>query len=61
MPEATTIRVACRFCGAEIWAQSDNPEPECEECGEMAANACRELFEAEETLRPLTEWQWWEV
>lgn len=61
MPSATTVRVKCRFCGVEMWAQSDNGAPECEECGDLAAQACRESWEVEETLHPLTEWEWWET
>lgn len=60
-PEATTVRVPCRFCDKMIWAQSDNGEPECEECGALATDVCNDLYEVELTLHPLTEWQWWEV
>lgn len=61
MARSEAIRTQCRFCGKEIWAQSDNGEPECEECGDMAAKACHDSVEVEETLHPLTVWQWWEV
>lgn len=56
-PEATTVRVPCRFCGEEIWAQSDNGEPECRDCGLLAFDADMDLYEVELTLHPLTEWE----
>lgn len=56
-PEATTVRVPCRFCGKEVSAQSDNPEPECQDCGLLAFDAEMDLYEVELTLHPLTEWQ----
>jgi hypothetical protein len=60
-PEATTIRTECRFCGKEIWAQSDNGEPQCVDCDDLETAALRDSFEVEQTLRPLTEWEQGEV
>jgi hypothetical protein len=60
-PEATTVLVKCRFCEKDIWAQSDNGEPECEDCATLAGDACRDLYEVELTLQPLTEWERGEV
>lgn len=54
------VRAKCRFCRKQIWAQPDNKEPECEECGDLAAKVALELSEVEETFHSLTEWQWWD-
>lgn len=56
-----TVRASCRFCNKQIWAQADNKEPECEECGDLASAIITELCDVEETFHPLTEWQWWEM
>jgi len=60
-PETTTVRVPCRFCGKEVSAQSDYPEPTCVDCDELETAALRYSFEIEESLQPITEWQQWEV
>ena len=49
-----SIRTQCRFCEKPVWAQEDNPEPECDECDELASNSFHESFEVEEALMELT-------
>ena len=55
LPPIDAIRMQCRFCGAEIWSPSDNPEPTCDECDEKEGEFLRVSYAQEGSFAGVAE------
>lgn len=54
LPPVECVEARCRFCGARVVTQSDNPEPECDACDEKETESLRDSFAIEDQLINLT-------
>lgn len=54
LPPIECIEAACRYCGARVIAQSDDPEPVCEACDGLHDDFLHISFEMEDQFIDLT-------